>query len=161
MPGPSAHPASCLWLPERAEEAAAFYLDTFRAAGLAAERRGEMRMGAGGDLVAVTLGLAGLEVMLFNPRGQEQHSHAFSLFLTLPDQAALDRIWEGLLQGGAPVACGWLKDRFGISWQIVPEPVGTLLNTADAAQAARLMQAIQGMVKLDLAALRRAFDGTA
>lgn len=151
--------APCVWIPGRAGEAAAFYIDAFRAAGQAAERRGEMRMGAEGVLIAVTVVLAGQEVMLFNPPGEERPTHAISLFLTCATQAEIDTLWAGLLAGGEPVACGWLKDRYGVSWQLAPGPLAEMMRTADAAQAARLMQAIQGMVKIDLAGLRHAFDG--
>src|SRR5690349_8906469 len=133
--------APCFWLPGRAEEAAAFYLDAFRRAGQPAERRGEMRMGAEGALVAVTVVLAGQELMLFNPPGEQAHTPAVSLFLTCPTQEEVDALWDALLDGGEPVCCGWLKDRYGLSWQVVPGPVGDLLQAADAAQAARLMAA--------------------
>lgn len=151
--------APCVWVPGRAEEAAAFYLDAFRTAGQSAERRGEMRMGAAGALVAVTVALAGQEIILFNPPGEERPSNGISLFLTCRTQEEVDALWARLLDGGEPICCGWLKDRYGVAWQVVPGPVGDLLAAADAAQADRLMQAIQGMVKLDLAALQRAFHG--
>ena len=82
--------APCFWLPGRAEEAAAFYLDAFRRAGQPAERRGEMRMGAEGALVAVTVVLAGQELMLFNPPGEQAHTPAVSLFLTCSTQEEVD-----------------------------------------------------------------------
>ena len=151
--------APCVWIPGRAEEAAAFYLDAFRRAGQPAEILDRMRMGAEGALIAVTVRLAGQAVMLFNPPHDVAHSHAFSLFLTCATQAEVDALWDALLEGGAPVQCGWLTDRYGVSWQIVPGPVGDLLAKADAAQAERLNQAIQGMVKIDLPALERAFQG--
>jgi predicted 3-demethylubiquinone-9 3-methyltransferase (glyoxalase superfamily) len=151
--------APCIWIPERAEEAAVFYLSAFRAAGQPAERRGEMRMGAEGSLIAVVVDLAGQEVILFNPPGEERPTPGISLFLTCRTQAEVDALWDRLLEGGAPICCGWLKDRYGVSWQVVPGPLGDMMQSADAAQAGRLMQAIQGMVKLDLPALQRAFEG--
>lgn len=151
--------APCVWIPGRAEEAAAFYLAAFRRAGQPAEILGRMRMGTEGALIAVTVELAGQAVMLFNPQHAVTHSHAFSLFLTCATQAEVDALWDGLLEGGEPVQCGWLTDRYGISWQIVPGPVGDLLAKADAAQAARLKAAIEEMVKLDMPALESAFQG--
>jgi len=151
--------APCVWIPGKAEEAAAFYLTAFQRAGQPAEIRSRMRMGAEGGLVAVTVALAGLEVMLFNPPHEVAHSPGFSLFLTCATQREVDALWDALLEGGKPVQCGWLTDRYGISWQVVPAPVGDLLAKADAAQAARLNQAIQGMVKIDLPTLQRAYEG--
>jgi predicted 3-demethylubiquinone-9 3-methyltransferase (glyoxalase superfamily) len=151
--------APCVWIPGHAEEAAAFYLAAFRRAGQPAEIRGRMRMGAEGGLVAVTVELAGQEVLLFNPPHEVTHSHAFSLFLTGATQAEVDALWNGLLEGGKPVQCGWLTDRYGISWQLMPAPAADLLAKADPAQAARLNQAIQGMVKIDLPTLQQAFAG--
>ncbi|MDO9708449.1 VOC family protein [Paracraurococcus lichenis] len=151
--------APCIWVPGQAEEAAGFYLAAFRAAGQPAERRGEMRMGAEGALIAVTVALAGQEIILFNPPGEERPSNGISLFLTCRTQAEVDALWDRLLEGGSPICCGWLKDRYGVAWQVVPGAVAEMLRSADAAQAARLMQAIQGMVKLDLPALQRACEG--
>jgi predicted 3-demethylubiquinone-9 3-methyltransferase (glyoxalase superfamily) len=151
--------APCVWVPGKAEDAAAFYLAAFRRAGQPAEIRGRMQMGAEGALIAVTVMLAGQEVILFNPPHKVTHTPAISLFLTCRDQAEVDALWEGLLDGGAPVQCGWLTDRYGVSWQVVPGGVGDLLAAADATQAERLNQAIQGMVKIDLPALRQAFEG--
>ena len=151
--------APCVWIPGRAEEAAAFYLAAFQRAGQPAEIRGRMRMGAEGGLIAVTVVLAGQELMLFNPPHEVTHTHAFSLFLTGATQREVDALWDGLLEGGKPVQCGWLTDRYGISWQVVPAPVGDLLATADADQAARLNEAIQDMVKIDLPTLQKAVEG--
>jgi two-component system sensor histidine kinase QseC len=150
--------APCVWIPGKAEEAAAFYLAAFQRAGQPAEIRSRMRMGAEGGLVAVTVVLAGLEVMLFNPQHEVVHSPGFSLFLTCATQAEVDALWDALLEGGKPVQCGWLTDRYGISWQVVPGPVADLLAKADPAQAARLNQAIQGMVTIDLPTLQQAFE---
>ena len=151
--------APCVWVPGQAEDAAAFYLAAFQRAGQPAEIRSRMRMGAEGALIAVTVVLAGQEVILFNPQHEVAHSHAFSLFLTGATQREVDALWDGLLEGGKPVQCGWLTDRYGVSWQVVPGPVADLLQAADAAQAERLNQAIQGMVKIDLPTLERAFEG--
>jgi len=150
--------APCVWTPGHAEEAAAFYIAAFQHAGQPAEIRGRMRMGAEGALIAVTVVLAGQEVILFNPSHEVAHTHAFSLFLTGATQAEVDALWDALLEGGKPVQCGWLTDRYGVSWQVVPGPVGDLLAAADAAQAGRLNQAIQGMVKIDLPTLQQAFE---
>ena len=151
--------APCVWIPGRAEEAAAFYLAAFQRAGQPAEIRGRMRMGAEGALIAVTVVLAGQEVMLFNPPHEVAHSPGFSLFLTCATQAEVDALWDGLLEGGKPVQCGWLTDRYGVSWQVAPMPMIRMFQDKDPAKAARAMQAMMKMVKLDIATVQRAFDG--
>ncbi|MFC7473809.1 VOC family protein [Dankookia sp. GCM10030260] len=98
-------------------------------------------------------------MILFDPPAEVAHGHAISLFLTCATQAEVDALWDGLLEGGKPVQCGWLTDRYGVSWQVVPSPVGDLLQEADADQAGRVKQAIEGMVKIDLATLEAAFRG--
>ena len=88
-----------------------------------------------------------------------QFTPAISLFVKCQTQAEVDRYWDRLLDGGQPSQCGWLTDRFGVSWQIVPDQLGTLLQQPDRAKAARVMQAMMGMVKLDIAALEAASAG--
>jgi predicted 3-demethylubiquinone-9 3-methyltransferase (glyoxalase superfamily) len=86
-------------------------------------------------------------------------SDAISLYVDCADQAEVDRYWDALLVGGTPVACGWITDRFGLSWQIVPKRLPELLDDPDPARAKRALDAMMKMIKLDVAALERAADG--
>jgi predicted 3-demethylubiquinone-9 3-methyltransferase (glyoxalase superfamily) len=83
---------------------------------------------------------------------------AISLSVDCADQAEVDALWERLVEGGSPSQCGWLKDKFGLSWQIVPRALVTMLNDPDAGKATRVMQAMLKMSKIDIAALRQAYD---
>lgn len=92
--------------------------------------------------------------------GPGEHTEAASIMVQLPDQAAVDRLWDGLIAaGGTPVQCGWLTDPYGVSWQIVPERLLEMYQSGDEAAVGRAFQAMMGMVKLDLAALESAFRG--
>ena len=158
--------APCLWFDgDRAEEAADFYVAAFRVAGQDAALRQVMRHGEAaprpeGTVLSVTFTLAGQDFIAFNGAPQVAFSPAISLLVTCANQAELDGLWEGLSAGGGePGRCGWLRDRFGVSWQIVPAVLGDMLRDADPARAGRVMQAMMGMVKLDLGALRAAYEG--
>ena len=87
-------------------------------------------------------------------------NHAVSFVVNCDDQAEIDRYWAALLQGGSAEQCGWLKDRFGLSWQIVPTALGEMMMSPDRAKAKRASDAMMKMVKIDIAALRAAFAGT-
>jgi predicted 3-demethylubiquinone-9 3-methyltransferase (glyoxalase superfamily) len=156
--------ALCLWFDGRAEEAAAFYVATFRACGQPASlgrvmRQGEVGPGKLGSVIAVEFTLAGQPMMALNGGPQFSFSPAISLFVRCNDQAEVDRFWERLSEGGAPVQCGWLTDRFGVSWQIVPTMLLDLLHDSDVERRDRVMQAMMPMTKLDIAALQRAHEG--
>jgi len=114
----------------------------------------------GGTLLAATFELAGQRVMVINGGPMYQLTEAFSFMVPADTQDEIDRLWERLTEdGGEPGSCGWLKDRFGLSWQIVPPILGQLLGDADPEKAGRTMQAMLQMSKLDIAALRAAHDG--
>jgi predicted 3-demethylubiquinone-9 3-methyltransferase (glyoxalase superfamily) len=136
--------APCLWFDGQGEEAAEFYVSTFRRGGQEAAIGDVMRYAASGGP---------------RPKGNFTFSPAISMFVTCADQAEVDRFWEGLSAGGQPGRCGWLTDRFGLSWQIVPKSLGAMLQDPDPAKAERVMQALMGMTKLDLAALNTASQG--
>ncbi|MBL8837005.1 MAG: VOC family protein, partial [Alphaproteobacteria bacterium] len=88
------------------------------------------------------------------------YTHAVSFAIDCEDQAEVDRLWDALLAGGGKAEqCGWLRDRFGVPWQIVPRALLDMLATADTAKSGRVMSALLGMVKIDVAALKRAYDG--
>jgi predicted 3-demethylubiquinone-9 3-methyltransferase (glyoxalase superfamily) len=149
-----------LWFNGNAEEAADFYRSIFKDSKLVSVMRaGDAGPGPKGGVVAVTFELAGQEFMALNGGPQYRFTPAVSFFVTCESQAEIDDYWEKLLIGGAPVQCGWLTDKFGLSWQIVPAALDDMLADPDPIKTGRVMQAVYGMVKLDLAALQRAYDG--
>lgn len=150
-----------LWLEKDAEAAANFYVSLFADAKIV----DVARWGAGsphpeGSVMSATVELAGQQYILFNGGPHFQLNESFSLFASCEDQAEVDHFWNALTaDGGAPIQCGWLKDRFGVTWQIVPKALVRLLGDKDRAKAGRVMQAMMEMVKLDVAALERAAAG--
>lgn len=103
--------------------------------------------------------LGGQEILAMNGGSQHAFTPAFSLFIACADQAEVDHYWDALLDGGQASQCGWLTDRFGLTWQVVPDVLGELLSDPDQARAGRVMSAMLGMVKLDVAALVAAAQG--
>lgn len=143
-----------LWYDGQAEEAATFYTSLFADAEIL-----ERSPAGSGTVQSVTFRLAGQEYIAFNGGPHFTFTPAFSLFVTCDTQDEIDEYWAKLVAGGKPSRCGWLVDRFGVSWQIVPRDLGDLLQDPDRERAGRAFQAMMGMVKLDIAALRRAADG--
>jgi predicted 3-demethylubiquinone-9 3-methyltransferase (glyoxalase superfamily) len=155
--------ALCLWFDGQAEEAAEFYVSTFRDGGQVSAigdiaRYGEAGPGPKGSVLTVSFTLAGQDFIALNGGPHFTFSPAISLFVKCADQAEVDRFWEALSNGGATGQCGWLTDRFGVSWQVVPTALGDMLHGPDPARAARVMQALLQMTKLDVQALQRAYD---
>jgi predicted 3-demethylubiquinone-9 3-methyltransferase (glyoxalase superfamily) len=146
---------SCLWFRDAAEEAANFYVSLFPNSKVANVMR------AGGAVVAVDFVLDGRQFLALNGRRELAFTDAVSFVVPCESQDEVDRYWDALVRGGEEGRCGWLKDRFGVSWQVVPNELGALLGDPDPAKAGRVMQAMLGMKKLDVAALRRARDGEA
>ena len=104
--------------------------------------------------------LAALSYQALNGGPHDKFNDAISLSVSCKDQAEVDRIWNALTaNGGKPVQCGWLKDKFGVSWQIVPEEFVTMMRDKDPKKSKRVMEAMMQMVKLDVAKLRRAYEG--
>jgi predicted 3-demethylubiquinone-9 3-methyltransferase (glyoxalase superfamily) len=153
--------APCLWFDANAEEAMNFYLSIFRNSKvLSVLHYGEAGPGPKGSVLAVSFLLDGTEIMALNGGPHFQITPAISLFVKCETQAEVDYFWEKLLAGGGKTQqCGWLTDRYGVSWQIVPTVLGEMLQDKDAAKAQRAMQAMLGMVKLDIAALKKAYEG--
>ena len=146
-----------LWFDGKAEEAANFYVSIFKNAKIGSIMRyGDAGPGPKGSVMTVTFELAGQEFIALNGNSQFPFTHAVSFFVTCDTQEEVDTYWDKLCEGGEPVQCGWLKDKYGLSWQIVPAGLMELLQDKDAAKAQRVMQAMMKMVKLDIAALRRA-----
>jgi len=113
-----------------------------------------------GTVLSVTFELLGQTYIALNGGPSFTFSQGFSLMVQVETQAEIDRLWTKLLEnGGKPVQCGWLTDKFGVSWQIVPKQLGAMLSNKDHAKSGRAMQAMMGMQKLDLAKLQAAFDG--
>jgi predicted 3-demethylubiquinone-9 3-methyltransferase (glyoxalase superfamily) len=154
----------CLWFDTEAEEAANFYVATFAAMGQPAsigqiELYPEGARGPAGTVMTVAFSLAGQEFIGLNGGPAFPFTEAISMTIRCADQDEIDGYWGRLTTGGKEVQCGWLKDRFGLSWQVVPTELQEMLRSAEPDQVDRLMQAVLGMVKLDIAALRRAYEG--
>jgi predicted 3-demethylubiquinone-9 3-methyltransferase (glyoxalase superfamily) len=150
-----------LWFDTQAEEAAQYYIDVFgsgRVLGVA--RYPEGAPGPAGQVMSVEFEVAGMRFVGINGGPQFPFTEAVSLQVDCADQAEVDRFWDRLIgDGGEESQCGWLKDRYGLSWQIVPAGMDDLFSDPDPARAQRAMQAMLGMRKLDVAALRAAADG--
>ncbi|HZG96767.1 MAG TPA: VOC family protein [Nocardioidaceae bacterium] len=149
-----------LWFDTEAEEAASFYCSVFKNSRiLDTTRYPEGSPGPAGEVMTVDFELDGERFVGINGGPQFPFTEAVSFQITCEDQAEVDYFWERLTDGGQEVQCGWLKDRYGLSWQVVPRGMDEVFADADPARAQRAMQAMMGMVKLDLAALRAAADG--
>jgi predicted 3-demethylubiquinone-9 3-methyltransferase (glyoxalase superfamily) len=153
----------CLWFDTQAEQAAQHYVSTFKEMGREASVDSIARYAPGGrgpvgQVMTANFTLDGLEFMGLNGGPVFQHSPAASIIVKCSNQAEIDGFWDRLLDGGRPSQCGWLTDRFGVSWQIVPDALGRLLSTGDQEQASRVTRAFMGMVKFDIAALERAAE---
>lgn len=145
---------SCLWFQSSAEEAARFYVSVFPNSKIVNAIRG------GGAVIAVDFLLDGRPYLAINGRREEGFTDAVSFAVPCESQDEVDRYWEALVGGGGEEGrCGWLTDRFGVAWQVVPSELPALLGDPDPAKAGRVMQAMLPMRKLDIAALRRARDG--
>jgi predicted 3-demethylubiquinone-9 3-methyltransferase (glyoxalase superfamily) len=150
-----------LWFDDQAEEAANFYVSIFRNSWImGVSRYGDGGPGPAGTAMTVTFTLDGLEFQALNGGPEFAFTEAISLFVSAVGQDEIDHFWEKLTSdGGEPGQCGWLKDKYGLSWQIVPPVLGELLGDPDPDKSSRVMQAMLGMSKIDIAALRAAHDG--
>jgi predicted 3-demethylubiquinone-9 3-methyltransferase (glyoxalase superfamily) len=147
-----------LWFDSQAEEAAEFYVSLFPDSRLVSVNRypegGPM---PAGSAMSVTFVIDGLEVQALNAGPGRPFTEAISFFVQVETQDEIDRYWDALIAGGGePGQCGWLKDRWGLSWQIVPSALGSLLGGPDAERSARAMRAMMGMKKLVIAELEAA-----
>ena len=147
--------ATFLWFDGNAEEAVTFYTSIFT------EARVVSRMpGPGGKAMGVTFELGEQRFTAFNGGPHYKLTAAVSIYVACETQEEVDGYWDKLLAGGGKATrCGWLDDRFGLSWQIIPDALPALLSDPDPARAGRAMQAMMTMQKLDIAALKRAADG--
>jgi predicted 3-demethylubiquinone-9 3-methyltransferase (glyoxalase superfamily) len=148
-----------LWFDDQAEEAAQFSTSIFKDSAIGdITRFGEDAPQAGTAMV-VTFVLDGLELHALNGGPGFPFTEAVSLYVEAETQDGIDDLWARLTDGGEPGRCGWLKDRYGLSWQIVPPVLVELLSDPEPARSGRVMQAMLGMSKLDISALRAAADG--
>lgn len=150
---------TCLWFDNQGEEAARFYVSVFRDASLGrVHRYTEAGPGQEGTVATVEFYLNGQHFLALNGGPRYQFNAAVSLVVECADQAEVDYYWDRLSAGGQEVACGWLADKYGFYWQIVPSVFLEMVNGPDPAKAARVTAAMLGMKKFDIAALRRAYD---
>jgi predicted 3-demethylubiquinone-9 3-methyltransferase (glyoxalase superfamily) len=148
-----------LWFDNQAEEAANFYASIFKNSKiLNISRYGEGGPGIPGTAMIVTFQIEDQEFMALNGGPEFKFTEAISLFVNCESQDVVDMFWEKLSDGGEKGPCGWLKDKFGLSWQIVPTALGELMSDPDPVKAQRVTQAMLQMGKLDIAALRHAAE---
>ena len=143
----------------RAEEAVDFYTGIFPDSKITSARRyGPAGPGPEGSLMTATFELAGQEFMALNGGQSFAFSQGISLFVDCETQDEVDELWEKLSDGGEPGPCGWLTDRFGVSWQVIPRALGELLGDPDPERAGRVMEAMLQMGKIETEGLRRAYE---
>ena len=143
-----------LWFDDKAEEAMNFYVSIFKNSKVLS-----VMPGPNGTVMSATFELDGQEFMALNGGPMFTFSPAISFFVKCETQAEVDYYWEKLTAGGTEEPCGWLKDKFGLSWQVIPNALGELLGDPDREKAGRALQAMFQMKKIEIAALRSAFDG--
>ncbi|MBG6237678.1 putative 3-demethylubiquinone-9 3-methyltransferase (glyoxalase superfamily) [Mycetocola sp. CAN_C7] len=151
----------CLLFKSEAEEAATFYVSVFENSAISdVSRYGEGAPFPAGTAIAVDFVLDGLAFRAINGGPDVTFTEATSFALAADEQGEIDRLWDALTAGGGePSMCGWLKDKYGLSWQIVPPVLGELMSDPDPEKAGRVMQALLGMTKIEIAGLRAAYDG--
>lgn len=151
---------SFLWFADHAREAVEFY--TSLIPGSSIDRSTimptESPSGPAGSVEVIDFTLGGQAFTAMKAGPLDPFNHSFSIMVECEDQAEVDRIWDALLDGGEAEQCGWLRDRYGLSWQIVPRRLNELMADPDRARAKRVGDAMMGMIKLDVAALERAAD---
>jgi predicted 3-demethylubiquinone-9 3-methyltransferase (glyoxalase superfamily) len=147
---------------DRAEEAVELYTSVFEDSKITGTTRyGEAGPGAPGSLMTATFELFGQEFIALNGGESFTFSQGISLLVTCESQEEVDRYWERLSEGGEPGPCGWLTDKFGVSWQVVPRVLGEMLSDPDREKANRVMQAMLQMGKIEIDELQRAYDSVA
>jgi predicted 3-demethylubiquinone-9 3-methyltransferase (glyoxalase superfamily) len=146
-----------LWFDNQAEEAMNFYVSIFKNSKVGkVTRYGDAGPGPKGTVMSATFQLDGQEFMALNAGPQFKFTEAISFFVNCESQQEVDQLWEKLSAGGAKGRCGWLKDKFGLSWQIIPSALGEALGNKDPEKAKRAMQAMLKMDKIDIERLKQA-----
>jgi predicted 3-demethylubiquinone-9 3-methyltransferase (glyoxalase superfamily) len=147
----------CLWFDDQAEEAVNFYASIFKNSKIGTVTRyGPDMPGEEGTVMTIPFEIEGQQFLALNGGPVFQFSPAISLIVNCESQAEIDEMWERLSEGGATEQCGWLKDKYGVSWQIVPADLDEMLRNADAEKVNRIMNAVLKMEKIDLALLQQA-----
>jgi predicted 3-demethylubiquinone-9 3-methyltransferase (glyoxalase superfamily) len=150
----------CLWFNMNAEEAVEHYLSIFKGGKvLDVSRYDDTMPELKGKVLTMRFELEGQEFLALNGGPHFRFTEAISISVDCADQAEVDALWEKLTAGGSPSQCGWLKDKFGLSWQIVPSVLVEMIKDADRAKSQRVMGALMKMHKIDIAALRAAYQG--
>ena len=142
-----------LWFDTQAEDAMNFYLSIFKNS-----KTLSVSPGPNGTVTSVSFELEGQEFMALNAGPHFKFNEAISFFVDCKMQDEVDELWEKLSEGGEKGQCGWLKDKFGVSWQIVPSALGELLGSGDAEKSKRVMEALLQMTKIDIQILKQAYD---
>jgi predicted 3-demethylubiquinone-9 3-methyltransferase (glyoxalase superfamily) len=146
-----------LWFDNNAEEAVNFYTSIFKGSKIkSVSRYGEAGPGPKGSVMVMNFELEGQEFMALNGGPQFKFTEAISLVVNCKNQEEVDDYWDKLSEGGQEAQCGWLKDKFGLSWQVVPTALGELMQDKDPAVRERVMKAMLQMVKMDIDGLKRA-----
>jgi predicted 3-demethylubiquinone-9 3-methyltransferase (glyoxalase superfamily) len=148
-----------LWFDSQAEEAASFYVSVFKNSKIGSiARYPEGGPGPAGKVLTVEFQLEGQDFVALNGGPVYTFTPAISFHVNCESQAEVDELWSKLSAGGKEVQCGWLQDKYGVSWQIIPVQLGRMLKDKDPAKSQRVMQAMLKMVKIDVAGLQRAYD---
>jgi predicted 3-demethylubiquinone-9 3-methyltransferase (glyoxalase superfamily) len=149
-----------LWFDGDAEEAAQFYTSVFEDSKIVTVTHySEAGPRPNGSVMTTVFQICGQEFIALNGGPQYKFTPAVSFVVSCQTQAEIDRYWDRLVEGGKPIQCGWLTDKYGLSWQIVPATIGQMLQDKDAEKTKRMMQAMFKMIKLDIAELQRAYNG--
>jgi predicted 3-demethylubiquinone-9 3-methyltransferase (glyoxalase superfamily) len=154
----------CLWFDRQAEDAAKFYVSVFKDGRLGqvtryTEEGFEIHGMPKGTVMSIEFEIAGQRYVALNGGPLFRHSEAFSIVVNCETQEEIDRYWAALTQGGEEVQCGWLKDRFGVSWQVTPTILREMMADRDPEKVRRVTHAFLRMKKYDIAALKRAYEG--
>ena len=147
-----------LWFDNQAEEAMNFYVSIFKNSKIGGiTHNGDAGPGPKGTVMSATFQLEGQEFFALNGGPHFKFTPAISMFVDCKTQQEVDELWEKLSAGGEKQQCGWLQDKFGLSWQIIPSALGELMNDPDPVKAGRVMQAMLKMTKIDIEGLKRAY----
>jgi predicted 3-demethylubiquinone-9 3-methyltransferase (glyoxalase superfamily) len=149
-----------LWFDNNAEDAAKFYTSIFKNSKIGKiARYGDAGPGPKGSVMTVEFELNGQQFVALNAGPQFKFTEAISFVVNCESQQEIDYFWEKLTAAGQEVQCGWLKDQFGLSWQVVPTALGKMMSDPNPAKSQRVMTAMLKMIKIDLPTLQRAYDG--
>jgi predicted 3-demethylubiquinone-9 3-methyltransferase (glyoxalase superfamily) len=150
-----------LWFADKAEEAARFYVSLLPDSRVESVTPlpADSPSGPAGSVQIIEFTLAGQQFLAMQAGPLDPFNHSISFIINCADQAEVDRLWDALSQGGTIEQCGWLKDRYGVSWQIVPTALGEMMKDQDKAKVRRVAEAMLKMVKLEIAGLKKAYEG--